>query len=72
MCFVPAGLEVAIVTAGSPPLQPSEEMFRPQEGHFGVLEAGGGGGPECTALGWQQVRCEELPGAVETQCACRF
>lgn len=67
--FVSAGLEVAIVTASSPPLQPSEEMSRRQEGHFGVLEAGGGGrGSECTTLGWQQVRCEELPRAVETQC----
>lgn len=30
------------------------------------------GGPESTTLGWQQVRCEELPRAVQTQCARRF
>lgn len=53
LCFVSAGVEVAIVTAASPPLQPSEEMFRRQEGRFGVLEAGGVGGGECTTLGWQ-------------------
>lgn len=65
LCFVSAGLEAAIVTAGSHPLQPSEEMFRWQEGHFGALEMGGDGrGLESTTLGWQQVRCEELPRAV--------
>lgn len=78
LCFLSAGVEVAIVTAGSRPLQPAEEMFRRQEGHFGVLEPGGcrgagwGGCLECTTPGWQQVRCEEPPRAVETQRARRF
>lgn len=44
LCFISAGLETEIITAGSRPLQPSAERFRRQEGRFGVLEPGGGGG----------------------------